>query len=312
MKYRKDLPQMDGEMFLAEGGLETTLVFHEGRELPLFAAIVLLEDEDGTAALRRYYEPYAELARDRGTGIVLDTPTWRGGPRWAADLGYSEERFAELNRLGVGLVEEIRERYETDATPVVINGAIGPQDDGYNPSQIMSAEEAREYHSARVRTFADTAADMVSAITMTYVDEAIGITKAAQDAGIPVVISFTVETDGRLPSGDSLGDAITAVDEATARGPAYFMINCAHPTHFDDVVGEAGEWRERIRGVRANASTMSHEELDEAEELDAGDPADLGARYDALRNDLPNLTVVGGCCGTDHRHVRAIAEAWSG
>lgn len=310
MKYRNDLPQMSSEIFLADGGLETTLVFHEGRELPLFAAIVLLEDEEGTEALRRYYEPYVELARERGTGIVLDTPTWRAGPRWARDLDYPSERFVELNRLGVGLVEGIRERYETDQTPIVINGAIGPQDDGYNPGEIMSSEQARQYHSTQVETFAGTAADMVSAITMTYVDEATGITKAAQDAGIPVVISFTVETDGRLPSGEALGDAIHAVDEATGGGPAYYMINCAHPTHFEAVVSEPGEWRERIHGVRANASTMSHEELDESEELDAGDPADLGARYNALRTDLRNLRVVGGCCGTDHRHVRAIVEAW--
>ncbi len=311
MKYRQDLPQMDSNMFLADGGLETTLVFDEGFDLPLFSAVVLLENESGTAAIRRYYEPYVELARERRTGIVLDTPTWRAGPRWAADLGYPVERFIELNRKGVGLVEEIRESYETDETPIVINGAIGPQDDGYNPGEIMSADQAREYHSTQVETFADSAADMVSAITMTYVDEAIGITKAAQAADIPVVISFTVETDGKLPSGESLGDAITAVDEATANGPAYFMINCAHPTHFEDVVGKGSDWQERIRGLRANASTMSHEELDEAEELDDGDPADLGTRYDSLRSDLPNLTVVGGCCGTDHRHVRAIAEAWS-
>lgn len=302
---------MNSEMFLADGGLETTLVFHEGRELPLFAAFVLLEDEDGTAALRRYYETYAGLASERGTGFVLDTPTWRAGPRWAADPGYPVERIVELNRIGVELVEEVRESHETGETPIVISGAIGPQDDGYNPSEIMSAEQAREYHSTQVETFAGTAADIVSAITMTYVDEAIGITKAAQDADIPVVISFTVETDGRLPSGEALGDAITLVDEATAGGPVYFMINCAHPTHFDQVVAEPGDWRERIHGLRANASKMSHEELDEAEELDSGDPADLGARYDALRTDLPNLNVVGGCCGTDHRHVRAIAEAWS-
>lgn len=311
MKYRNNLPQMNSEMFLADGGLETTLVFHEGRELPLFAAFVLLEDEDGTAALRRYYETYAGLASERGTGFVLDTPTWRAGPRWAADPGYPVERIVELNRIGVELVEEVRESHETGETPIVISGAIGPQDDGYNPSEIMSAEQAREYHSTQVETFAGTAADIVSAITMTYVDEAIGITKAAQDADIPVVISFTVETDGRLPSGEALGDAITLVDEATAGGPVYFMINCAHPTHFDQVVAEPGDWRERIHGLRANASKMSHEELDEAEELDSGDPADLGARYDALRTDLPNLNVVGGCCGTDHRHVRAIAEAWS-
>jgi S-methylmethionine-dependent homocysteine/selenocysteine methylase len=310
MKYREALPQTDGEMFLADGGLETTLVFHEGCDLPLFAAFVLLEDEAGIATLRRYYEPYVELARERGRGIVLDTPSWRASPRWAGELGYSNERLDELNRKGVALVEEIRERYETDETPIVINGAIGPQDDGYNPSEIMSAETAERYHSTQIATFADTAADLVTAVTMTYVDEAVGLTRAAQAAGMPVAVSFTVETDGRLPSGVALGDAITAVEEATDAAPTYYMVNCAHPSHFDEVVGEAGAWRERIRGLRANASAMSHEELDEAEVLDDGDPADLGARYQALRSSLPRLSVVGGCCGTDSRHVRAIEEAW--
>lgn len=310
MKYRHELPQMNSEMFLADGGLETTLIFHEGRELPLFAAIVLLEDEAGAVAVRRYYEPYVELARVHGTGIVLDTPTWRASPRWARDLGYPVERFMELNRNAVELVEEIRESHETEATPIVINGAIGPRDDGYDPGEIMSAGKAREYHSTQIESFANSAADLVTGITLTYADEGIGIAKAAQDTDMPVVISFTVETDGRLPGGESLGEAITAVDEATDGGPAYFMINCAHPTHFGAVLNAGGDWRERIGGLRANASTMSHRELDEAEELDPGDPADLGARYDALRTDLPNLTVVGGCCGTDHRHVRAIAEAW--
>ena len=174
----------------------------------------------------------------------------------------------------------------------------------------MSADEPTRYHSTQIETFADTAADMVSAITMTYADEAIGVASAAAAAGMPVAIHFTVETDGRLPSSESLGDAIAAVVNATDDAPAYFGINCAHPTHFEDALETIGEWRERLRSLRANASARSHAELDEATELDDGDPADLAARYAGLRALLPNLNVVGGCCGTDHRHVGAICDAW--
>ncbi|HYR28183.1 MAG TPA: homocysteine S-methyltransferase family protein [Thermoanaerobaculia bacterium] len=309
MKYRDHLPQLDGDLFTSDGGIETTLIFHEGLDLPLFAAFALLNDEEGTDAMRRYFEPFAEIAANSGTGFILESPTWRASPRWATELGYSTEDLDGLNRKAIALMEEIRRRYESPDTPIVISGCIGPQDDGYNPQGRLSATEAEDYHSTQINTFADTAADMVNAMTMTYSDEAIGVARAAAKAGMPAAIHFTVETDGRLPSEEPLGEAIAAVVDATGDGPAYFGINCAHPTHFDDALESAGEWRERIRGLRANASTKSHAELDEATELDAGDPADLGARYAALRDRLPNLNVVGGCCGTDQRHVEEIAEA---
>jgi len=251
MTYRNHLPQLDGELFVTDGGLETTLVFHEGIDLPLFAAFDLLKDEEGTNALRRYYEPYAQIAADNGTGLILDTPTWRASPRWAGELGYSNSELDGLNRKSVALIEEIRGRFEAPATPIVLNGVVGPQDDGYNPGVLMSADEATQYHSTQIETFADTAADMVSAITMTYADEAIGVASAAAAAGMPVVIHFTVETDGRLPSSESLGDAIAAVVNATDDAPAYFGINCAHPTHFEDALESAGEWHERLRSLRA-------------------------------------------------------------
>ncbi len=307
--YRDHLPQLDGGLFLTDGGIETVLIFHEGLELPLFAAFDLLKDEQGTETLRRYFEPYAELARERGTGLVLESPTWRASPRWASELGYSERDLDRLNRSAIALMEELRDRYQTSESAIVISGCIGPQGDGYSPEQLLSADAAEDYHSTQIGTVSETAADMVTALTMTYADEAIGVTRAAGAAGMPVAISFTIETDGRLPSGQALGEAIEQVDAETGRAPAYFMINCAHPTHFDDTVGGGESWQARIRGLRANASTMSHAELDEATELDDGDPADLATRYATLRAELPNLTVLGGCCGTDLRHVRAISEA---
>jgi S-methylmethionine-dependent homocysteine/selenocysteine methylase len=310
MSHRASLPQLKGDLFLTDGGIETSLIFHQGLDLPEFAAFVLLDNKEGLDQLRRYYEPYVSLARENGTGLVLETPTWRASPGWAARLDVSPEKLDWLNRRAITLMEELRR--SAGDNPVVISGCVGPEGDGYRPANLLSADAARDYHATQVGTFADTAADMVTALTMTYADEATGVAQAASDAGLPSVISFTLETDGRLPNGQGLGEAIEAVDEATGGAPAYYMINCAHPMHFDDVLATDEQWRDRIRGLRANASTMSHDELDEAEELDDGDPADLGARYAALRPRLPNLNVLGGCCGTDHRHVAAIRDAWAG
>jgi len=310
MGYRDDLPQLKGDLFLTDGGIETTLVFHRGLDLPEFAAFDLLKDEQGTEELRRYFDPYVALARERGLGFVLESPTWRANPRWAEEIGYPPEELDRMNRAAISLMAEIRDANESDAAPMVISGCVGPHDDGYSPRTKLSAVDAEEYHATQIGTFADTEADMVTAITMTYAEEAIGVAKAAARFGLPVAISFTLETDGRLPSGQPLAEAIAQTDEETGGYPAYYMINCAHPTHFEGVVREDGPWRERIRGLRANASTKSHAELDEATELDDGDPEDLGARYVAIREQLPELTVVGGCCGTDDRHVAEIRDAW--
>lgn len=311
MRYGHDLPQLHGGLFLTDGGLETDLIFHHGLDLPLFAAFDLLKDDAGVESLRSYFAPYAELAREQSLGLVLEAPTWRASPRWASELGHSAEQLDAMNRRAIALMEEVRAEHESPGSPFVISGCVGPQDDGYRPASLMSAQEARDYHAVQVGTFADTAADLITAITMTYVEEALGVTRAAAAAGMPVAISFTVETDGRLPSGQELAEAIEQVD-AEERPPAYFMVNCAHPTHFEATVGIRGRWRERVLGVRANASTLSHAELDEAEELDDGDPVDLAARYAALRESLPRLTVVGGCCGTDIRHVTEIGRALTG
>jgi S-methylmethionine-dependent homocysteine/selenocysteine methylase len=288
--------------------METTLIFENGLELPDFASFVLLDDPDGLEALREYYASYVALAREHGVGIILDTPTWRANADWGARLGYSAEGLADINRRGVALLEELRE--EGGDPTLVISGCVGPRGDGYRVDDAMDPDEAERYHSAQIRTFANTTAELVTAYTLSYAGEAIGVVRAAQAAGIPSVVSFTVETDGRLPDGRPLGEAVLAVDEATDVGAAYFMINCAHPTHFEDVL--EGQWLERVRGIRANASSQSHAELDESTELDSGDPAALAAHYAALRPLLSELTVVGGCCGTDMRHIREICAVWTG
>jgi len=298
-------------MKLTDAGLETVLIFEEGFELPQFAAFPLVDSEEGRAALRRYYRPFLELARDRGVPLVLSAPTWRASADWGRLLRYEGDDLAEINRRAVAFVEAVRDEVLAPAerSNVVIEGCIGPQSDAYQPTLLMDADEAERYHAAQIRALAEAGCAQVTALTLTYPEEAIGIVRAATAAGLPVVVGFTVETDGRLPSGDSIEDAILAVDDATEGTATSFVINCAHPSHFADALPE-GEARRRIQGLRANASTLSHAELDEAAELDSGDPADLAERYVALRRDLPELELVGGCCGTDIRHVTAICDAW--
>lgn len=307
--YRDQLPQTSTTTFLTDGGLETTLVFDDGFELPDFAAFPLLRDTAGRAALHRYYAAYVAVAARDGLGIVLETATWRASADWAPRLGYSLEALEAANVDAVDLLVDVRSQFDSPSTPVVISGDIGPRGDGYEIGLTMTADEAKAYHALQARAFAGSEADLITAMTMTYVEEAIGITEAARAVGMPVVISFTVETDGRLPSGQPLGDAIEALDAATDGYAAYVMVNCAHPTHFAHLFADAPAWAARIGGIRANASTMSHEELDAAPELDSGDPDDLATRYQELRKLLPNLVVLGGCCGTDHRHVDAISKA---
>ncbi|MCE7989225.1 MAG: homocysteine S-methyltransferase [Caldilinea sp. CFX5] len=309
-KYRNQLPQLTGDLFLSDGGIETTLIFHNGLDLPLFAAFPLLHHDEGVAALRSYFETYAGLARKYNTGFILESATWRASADWGQKLGYAAADLAHLNRKAITLLEEVREQYETVQTPMVISGCIGPRGDGYNPAFRMTVVEAEQFHTAQVQTFRHTAADMISAITMNYPEEAIGITRAAQAAAMPVVIALTVETDGRLPTGHTLAEAIAQIDEATTGGPLYYMINCAHPTHFEDKLTADQDWSRRIRGLRANASTKSHAELDESTELDAGNPVELGQQYRSLRRKLPLLNVLGGCCGTDHRHIEEICKSW--
>jgi len=306
---RTVFPSSDGTVFLTDGGLETTLLFLRGIDLPCFAAFPLLLSADGRRELAGYFEPYIRTAQERKVGFILDTPTWRANPDWAAKLGYSTQAIADINRQAVAWARALRDENAESGVPIVINGAIGPRGDGYRPGDLMTAEQAQDYHSIQVNAFRDAGVDMVTAVTMNYAEEAMGVANAAQAAGIPVVISFTVETDGRLASGETLQSAIERTDHATGSAPVYYMINCAHPSHFESVLSGNEAWISRLGGLRANASAKSHAELDESTELDPGDPVDLARRYRSLRERIGSLSVLGGCCGTDHRHIAAICDA---
>lgn len=305
--YRDNLPQLGGEIFLADAGMETDIIFNRGVDIREFASHTLLPDPVGRAALTDYLSGFVELAAERGLGLILDAPTWKAHTHWSEDLGEDASFLRSANEDAVRLVADLREEARNDR-PIVINAPIGPRGDAYKPEQVISAEEAEKYYAEQLGWLVPTEADMATALTFTQASEAIGFCRAASAQHMPAVISFTVETDGRLPDGQPLGEAVEAVDDATGGKPAYFMINCAHPDHFAGAVTD-GDWRKRIRGIRANASRMSHAELDEAPELDDGDPHELARQYAELRDRMPWLNIFGGCCGSDLRHVTEIAEA---
>ncbi|MEQ8286867.1 homocysteine S-methyltransferase family protein [Thalassospira sp.] len=303
-----NLPPHGRTKFITDGGLETTLIFHDGIDIPHFASFDLLKTKDGYDRVFAYYERYLEIAKAAKTGFVLESPTWRASSDWGQKMGYSDAELADINHRAIEMMSDLRNRHQSEDTPCLISGNIGPRGDGYVPSNRMTTHQARTYHATQIVNFVKSGVDMVSAVTINYPQEAIGIVLASRDANIPCVISFTVETDGTLPSGDTIQQAIELVDDSTDHYVAYYMINCAHPDHFSDKLENDGAWKNRICGVRANASRQSHAELDACEHLDDGNPDELGRLYDHLAKLLPNLAVIGGCCGTDHRHVAAMTK----
>jgi len=296
-------------MYLTDGGLETTLIFHERLELPCFASFILLESSEGREQLYKYYRQYLALYQTRECGFVLETPTWRANRDWASKLGYDEAQTRKFNADAISVCRDLSREYAKPGFPILISGNIGPRGDGYIPGQTMSAHESEKYHMEQIAAFKSADADLVTAVTINYPQEAIGIINAAAKQDIPVVIAFTVETDGRLPCGLSLQAAIEETDSMTDGACLHYMVNCAHPSHYLQPVIRGGAWLKRIGGVRSNASVLSHVELDEAEVLDEGDPDEFGYLHKVFVQRLPNLRVFGGCCGTDCRHVEALAKS---
>jgi homocysteine S-methyltransferase len=293
---------------LADGGIETDLIHHFGQDLPHFAAFVLLDSPQGRDALRAYYRPYLQLAAEQGLSLVLETPTWRASRDWLELLGRPGNDVRRVNEDAVHLVQELRDEAGQDGS-VLVSGCVGPRADGDPGSAAMAPREAQRYHAPQIEALTSAGADRVAALTISYPDEAIGVVRAAVDAAVPVVISFTVEATGLLPDGTPLADAVHQADDATGAAADSFMVNCAHPLHIAPAVQDGGDWTARISGVRANASTRSHAEMDAAPDLDEGEPAMFARELVGLREHLPALELLGGCCGTDVRHITEIASA---
>ncbi|RYB94004.1 homocysteine S-methyltransferase [Nocardioides oleivorans] len=297
--------------WVTDGGLETDLVFHHGIDLPDFAAFPLIDDQEGREVLTDYFRGFAQVASDAGAGLLLETPTWRANADWGARLGYDDHALRRVNHDAVSFLAALAEEHTREHGGVaLVGGTIGPRGDGYRAGDL-DADRYADYHLAQVAAFAEAGADLATVLTLATVAEAVGVVRAAQDVGLPLGVSFTVETDGRLPDGTPLGEAVEQLDAATGAGAAHLLVNCAHPDHVRPGIDPSAPWAARIAGLRVNSSRQSHAELDEAEVLDEGDLDDLAARTRALADELPSVRIVGGCCGTDVRHVAAMWDGWT-
>lgn len=302
------LPHESNYLFITDGGLETTAIYRDGIELPAFSSIHLMRSDRGIKYLENYFSEFVELAKKNNVGLILETPTWRASADWAEQLNATPQELSELTKQAAELLCRIRDKHADANVPMVVAGSLGPRGDGYKSGR-MTADEAKEYHLPHIEALKDGGADFVSALTLTYPEEAVGVIEASRSVGIPVVVSFTVETDGRLPNGDDYLQTVEKVDKLTDGYVSYFMINCAHPTHFSHIFESDSPVIKRIAGIRANASCKSHEELDNSTTLDIGNPHELGEQIVELRRRNPNLKVLGGCCGTDIRHIHQICNA---
>jgi S-methylmethionine-dependent homocysteine/selenocysteine methylase len=299
------LSQLQERVYLHYVGSDTDIIFNKGIHLPGFASYPLLETSNGRDILRSYSEQLLQIGREEKCGIILDSATWVANRDRGAKIGYSPEKLAEINKASIDLISEVR-RAAGDPS-ILLCAQMGPRGDGYSPGDQMTIDQATSYHSEQMKTLAKTEADFVGGFTICYAEEAAGIIRAGQQYDIPVVIAFTIETDGRLPTGQLLSDAIGLVDEATDQGALYFLINCTHPDHINNALTDDA-WLKRLRGVVVNASRCSHAELDEALELDVGDPDELGRQLAELKRKYQHFTIFGVCCGTDFRHMKSISK----
>lgn len=304
-KYRDNLPQLGSDIFVCYTGMDTDLIYNRGIDLPGFASYPLLSNPGHKNILREYYSNLIDLAREQSVGVILDSITWAANRDRGAKLGYTTADLKKFNIDAINLIANVRN--EEDDLPTVLCGQVGPRGDGYVISDLMTTHEAEDYHSEQIEVYSNTEADLVSASTICYAEEAAGVVRAAQRFDMPVAISFTVETDGRLPTGMPVREAIEQVDAESSESALYFLINCAHPDHFTSIFDDE-PWMQRLRGVVANASRCSHAELEVAKELDDGDPKELGIQVGGLRKRYSHFNILGGCCGSDLRHMKHIIQ----
>ena len=290
----KDSPGLAGRLMTSGGGFETWMQYVDGFTLRHFCGFELLNDARGITCLRDYQRKIIEAAVANGFGVINEGLHYRASRDWGELIGFSKEALEDINIRGIEFYRELGREYDSPDTPMLVGGVIGPRGDAYNVGRTPDAAEAEDYHSEQILTFSS-------------VQEAIGLVRAAKAAGMPVIVSFIAANGGRLQGGETLQQAITLVDAATGSGPDYYMINCTHPTEFEQGL-TPGDWTTRLGGFMPNAVAMETLDLCKLGHLEDGDPAELGHQMADLARRFPHINVWGGCCGTDGRHIGQITR----
>ena len=301
-------PRLENKIYLTEGGTETEILYKWGYELPEFAMFPLLDNAEADQCIRGIYRRYFDVAEAFETGLVILGHDYRASPDWARKLGYSLDGLAEMQHRTIDFLADMRSEYKGRVSDVYISGCIGPRGDAYGTGAEISESEAEDYHSVQLSTLRETDADMAIAATFNNIPEAIGVVRAAKNIGVPLGVSLTLTTESRLRSGPTLKQAVETIDEQTDGAAAWFGTNCSHPLEFEPAISETGVWTERLRYIRPNASRMEKIALCKLGHLEDGNPIELGQQMGDVAQRFPKMDILGGCCGTDERHLGEIAK----
>jgi homocysteine S-methyltransferase len=308
MVGNKSFPsQKEGRFYLSEGGSETELMYKYGFELPHFAMFPLLNNSDAVLKMREMYISYLEVAAKHKICALMGGLDYRASPDWGELLGYSPEGLAEANLQSIEFLREIANEYTSEIPGILIQGYIGPRGDAYERNENITENEAEDYHSVQLETLKKADVDLAHALTFNNIPESIGVARAAAKIGVPLGISLRLDSSSKLNSGPSLVEAITAIDKETDQSPEFYSINCSHPLEYEPAI-EPGDWINRVRGVRPNASKLEKIALCQIGHLEEGDPVELGEQCGDLARRYPHMDLWGGCCGTWNRHLEEIAK----
>jgi S-methylmethionine-dependent homocysteine/selenocysteine methylase len=299
--------QRPNKLFLTEAGIETELMYKWGFEIPHFAMFALLENDQIVSTLRGMYRSYLDVAAKHEMSFLMGGFDYRASPDWAELLGYGPEALKEANLRCLDFHRQMGAEYASDVPEAVTMGCVGPRGDAYQLNRTISEAEAEDYHSVQLTTLRDAKVPLVYAATFNNIPEAVGVVRAARRLGLPIALSFSLDSNSKLKSGPSVKEAIEAVDEATDRAPEFYAINCSHPVEFEPAL-EPGSWIERLRNLRPNASKMEKIALCKLGHLEEGDPIELGQLMGQLAKRYPHMDIWGGCCGTGEVHLEEIAR----
>lgn len=301
-----------GTPIITDGGIETRIMFETNLSMdPELQVAALVPDPDGAAALRSIYESYIKAAGEFGLPIVIGTPTFRASLNFARRAGHGgEESVRELNVGAVRLLRQLRE--DSDHRPIFIAGVIGPSGDAYTPGDALGAPEAAAYHRLQTEVLAEEGVEFLFAPTFPAVDEALGVAMAMGRSGLPYVVSFVLDTAGRVLDGTPLTAAIERIDNEALPPPLYYSISCVYPDvaarALEDAARDSKTLVGRIAELKANGSPLGTDELVRLDHIEATPPEPFAELLWSLHESHPVLRVIGGCCGTDDRHIRALAE----
>lgn len=301
-------PFQDGLLYLTEAGTETEVLYKEGYELPHFAMWTLLDNPEAMERIGDMYRRYLDVAAENETGIVLCGFDYRASPDWAALLDVDRDGLREVIHRGIGFLRDVSDPYRDRVPHILLGGSIGPRGDAYSRGEPVTADSAEEYHSFQIACLKEAGADIACAHTFNNIPEAVGVARAARAEGLPLAMYFSLDSSSRLNTGPSLRDAVIETDSQTGNAPLFYGLNCSHPVEFEPAL-EPGDWIDRLRSIRPNASKMEKIALCKLGHLEDGDPDELGAQMGDLARRYPHMDIMGGCCGTDERHLSRIAEA---